>query len=85
VHDVRGQHLREIADLPLADAVPAVLAALSPALADDAALVAAVRQRAWTCRIRADPRGTAASQSLDVSDQERHDRLAATGGRPGGR
>jgi fructuronate reductase len=46
VHDVRADELRSLADRPLADAVPAVLAALSPELADDAELVTAVRSSA---------------------------------------
>lgn len=46
VRDVRADELRPLADRPIADAVPAVLAALSPELADDAELVAAVRRRA---------------------------------------
>jgi fructuronate reductase len=45
VHDVRGDELRALADQPLPDAVPAVLAALGPDLADDAELVAAIRGR----------------------------------------
>ena len=43
VRDVRADELCVMADRPLADAVPAVLAALSPELADDAELVSAVR------------------------------------------
>ena len=55
VRDVRGDELRAVADQPPADAVPAVLAALSPELADDAELVAAVRRwrpdaGSWTGR-----------------------------------
>jgi fructuronate reductase len=45
VRDVRADELREIAGRPLANAVPAVLAALDPELADDAELVSAVRAR----------------------------------------
>jgi fructuronate reductase len=45
VRDVRADELRALADQPLADAVPAVLAVLGPDLADDAELVAAVRGR----------------------------------------
>jgi fructuronate reductase len=43
LRDVRAERLRQLAARPLRDAVPAVLAELDPALADDAALVAAVR------------------------------------------
>jgi fructuronate reductase len=43
--DVRLDELRPLAARPLPEAVPAVLAALDAALADDAALVAAVRAR----------------------------------------
>ena len=46
VQDVRAGELRSLADRPLADAVPAVLAALGPELADDAELVSAVRSSA---------------------------------------
>jgi fructuronate reductase len=46
VRDVRARELRALADQRLIDAVPAVLAALSPELADDAELVAAVRSSA---------------------------------------
>jgi len=45
VRDVRAAELRPRADQPLPDAVPAVLAALDPELADDAELVGAVRGR----------------------------------------
>jgi fructuronate reductase len=45
VRDVRADELRVLACGPLADAVPAVLAALDPELADDAELVSAVRRR----------------------------------------
>jgi fructuronate reductase len=45
VRDVRGDELQALAEQPPADAVPAVLAALGPDLADDAELVAAVRGR----------------------------------------
>ena len=43
VRDVRAAELRQLAAGPAADAVPRVLAALDPALPDDAELVAAVR------------------------------------------
>jgi fructuronate reductase len=43
VRDVRADELRSLAERPLAHAVPAVLAALSPDLADDRELVSAVR------------------------------------------
>ena len=46
VRDVRAGELRSMAARPLADAVPAVLAALSPELPDDAELVSAVRDSA---------------------------------------
>ena len=46
VRDVRADELRSMAGRPLADAVPAVLAALGPELADDAELVSAVRDSA---------------------------------------
>jgi fructuronate reductase len=46
VRDVRADELRPLADRSIADAVPAVLAALNPELADDADLVDAVRRRA---------------------------------------
>ena len=46
VRDVRADELRSMAARPLADAVPAVLAALSPELPDDAELVSAVRDSA---------------------------------------
>jgi fructuronate reductase len=46
VRDVRAAGLRPLADGPLRTAVPRLLAALDPALADDAALVAAVTLRA---------------------------------------
>ena len=45
VTDVRAADLQPAARRPPAGAVPAVLAALDPALADDAAPVAAVRTR----------------------------------------
>ena len=45
VRDVRADELRTLADPPLPVAVPAVLGALGPDLADDAELVAAVRGR----------------------------------------
>jgi fructuronate reductase len=45
VRDVRADELRALADQRPADAVPAVLAALGPELADDAELVTAVRGR----------------------------------------
>jgi fructuronate reductase len=45
LRDVRAERLRPLAARALPDAVPAVLAQLDPALADDAALVAAVRAR----------------------------------------
>jgi fructuronate reductase len=45
VRDVRADELRALADGRLSDAVPAVLAALGPDLADDAELVGAVRRR----------------------------------------
>jgi fructuronate reductase len=44
VRDVRAEQLRSLADGPLADAVPRVLAVLDPALPDDAELVQAVRE-----------------------------------------
>ncbi len=46
VRDVRADELRALGGRPPAEAVPAVLATLDPALADDAELVAAVRSRA---------------------------------------
>ncbi len=46
VHDVRADELRTLAGRPPAEGVPAVLAVLDPALADDAELVTAVRTRA---------------------------------------
>jgi LacI family transcriptional regulator, repressor for deo operon, udp, cdd, tsx, nupC, and nupG len=45
VRDVRADELRVLAGGRLRDAVPAVLAALGPDLADDAELVGAVRRR----------------------------------------
>jgi fructuronate reductase len=45
VRDVRAEELRPLADGPAADAVPRLLAALDPALADDGELVGAVRGR----------------------------------------
>jgi fructuronate reductase len=45
VRDVRADRFRPLAARPVVEAVPAVLAELDPALADDAALVAGVRAR----------------------------------------
>jgi fructuronate reductase len=45
VRDVRADDLRPMAELPSPDAIPRLLAALDPALADDASLVAAVATR----------------------------------------
>ena len=45
VRDVRADELRALAGGWLGDAVPAVLAALGPDLADDAELVGTVRRR----------------------------------------
>lgn len=45
VRDVRADELRALAGGRLSDAVPAVLTALGPDLADDAELVGAVRRR----------------------------------------
>ncbi|MQA33752.1 mannitol dehydrogenase family protein [Modestobacter roseus] len=45
VRDVRAAELEPAAQAPLPQSVPAVLAALDPALADDAELVTAVRSR----------------------------------------